>query len=389
MAVRAAEARRLILVVGSGAFAGALATRVTDPMVGVIAHDFGVPVATAALLATAYALPLAAVQPVLGPVADGMGKRRVMAAGLVVMALALAACALAPSFGALFAARMLAGAASGATMPLAMALIGDTVPIEERQVALSRLLVFAITGQVAGGAAAGVLEAHLGWRGVMGLCAVVALVAALVVRTAPLPGVPEAAAGRFSLDQALGRYRAILSNRAALELYAAVCVEGAVVFGSFPFFATMLTTRGLGGVTEAGMAIGAFGAGGFIYAALARPLLTRFGQGAVVRLGGALGAAALLGLAVAPVWWGFVAAALVLGVGFYMVHGAIQTRVSEVAPVARASAMALHACGFFIGQSLGPILFGAGLAVWGTGAMLALFAVVLLSLSVVLGRRSH
>ncbi|MBX6375715.1 MAG: MFS transporter, partial [Acetobacteraceae bacterium] len=104
---------------------------------------------------------------------------------------------------------------------------------------------------------------------------------------------------------------------------------------------------------------------------------------------GALGAAALLGLAVAPVWWGFVAAALVLGVGFYMVHGAIQTRVSEVAPVARASAMALHACGFFIGQSLGPILFGAGLAVWGTGAMLALFAVVLLSLSVVLGRRSH
>ncbi|GGG17169.1 MFS transporter [Caldovatus sediminis] len=384
----ARTARRLILVVGSGAFAGALATRVTDPLVGVIALDLGVPVATAALLATAYALPLAGVQPVLGPLADSLGKRRVMAAGLVVMALALAACALAPGFGALFAARMLAGAASGATMPLAMALIGDTVRLEERQVALSRLLLFAITGQVAGGAVAGVLEAYVGWRGVMALCAAVALLAALVVRATPLPGVPEAA-GRFDLAEALARYRAILSNRAALELYGAVCVEGAVVFGSFPFFAALLAAQGLGGAAEAGFAIGAFGAGGFVYAALARPLLARFGQAWVVRAGGALGAAALLGLAAAPVWWGFAAAALALGVGFYMVHGSIQARVTEVAPTARASAMALHACGFFIGQSLGPVLFGAGLSLWGTGATLAAFAAVLAGLALGLGRRSR
>ncbi|MBW8269969.1 MFS transporter [Caldovatus aquaticus] len=383
----AAATRRLILVVGSGAFAGALATRVTDPLVGVIAGDLGVPVATAALLASAYALPLAGVQPVLGPLADSLGKRRVMAAGLVVMALALAASALAPGFGALFAARMLAGAGSGATMPLAMALIGDTVRLEERQVALSRLLLFAISGQVAGGAVAGVLEAHLGWRGVMALCAAVALLAAWVVRSAPLPGVPETAAGRFSLAQALGRYRTILANRAALELYAAVALEGAVVFGSFPFFAALLAARGIGGVAEAGLAIGAFGAGGFVYAALARPLLARCGQARMVRAGGALGAAALLGLAAAPAWWGFAAAALALGVGFYMVHGSIQTRVTEVAPAARASAMALHACGFFVGQSLGPVLFGAGLRELGAGATLALFAAALAGLGLVLGRR--
>jgi predicted MFS family arabinose efflux permease len=383
----ARTARRLILVVGSGAFAGALATRVTDPLVGVIALDLGVPLATAALLATAYALPLAGVQPVLGPLADSLGKRRVMAAGLVVLALALAASALAPGFGVLFAARMLAGAASGATMPLAMALIGDTVRVEERQVALSRLLLFAITGQVAGGAAAGVLEAHVGWRGVMALCAAIALLSALVVRATPLPGVPEGAAGRFDLAEALARYRMILSNRAALELYGAVCVEGAVVFGGFPFFAAILAARDLGGVAEAGFAIGAFGAGGFVYAALARPLLARFGQGWVVRAGGALGAAALLGLAVAPAWWGFAAAALALGVGFYMVHGSIQARVTEVAPAARASAMALHACGFFIGQSLGPVLFGAGLSLWEAEATLAAFAAVLAGLALVLGRR--
>ncbi len=151
----------------------------------------------------------------------------------------------------------------------------------------------------------------------------------------------------------------------------------------------MLGARGLGGVAEAGIAVGAFGCGGFVYAALARVLLTRLGQGRMVRLGGAVGALALLGIATAPSGWAFAGAALGLGIGFYLIHGSIQTRVTELAPAARASAMALHACGYFVGQSLGPILFGAGLSALGAGASLAVFAAVLLLLGLVLGRWSQ
>jgi hypothetical protein len=52
----------------------------------------------------------------------------------------------------------------------------------------------------------------------------------------------------------------------------------------------------------------------------------------MVVLGGVLAALALLGMAAAPVAAVFVAAGLVLGLGFYMVHNSIQTRVTEVAP---------------------------------------------------------
>lgn len=388
--------RRLILVLGIGAFAGAIATRVTDPFVAVIAGEMGVLPETAALLATAYALPYALVQPVLGPVGDAMGKRRVVAWCLFALAAALLACAAAPAIGPLFAARALAGAASGGVMPLSMALIGDAVPVKERQLAMSRFLVFAISGQVAGGALAGLMEAALGWRGVTLLCAATALAAALVVWRTPMPGGAAEAGGggggdgrgaRFDPVLALRRYRAILRNRVALGLYASVCAEGILVFGTFPFFAVMLAARGQGGAAEAGIAVGAFGCGGFVYAALAPLLLARLGQARMVRLGGAVGGLALLGLAWAPTWWGFAAAALVLGVGFYMVHNSIQTRATEIAPTARASAMALHAFSFFGGQSLGPVLFGAGLSVVGAAAMFAAYALGLVVLGTLLGRR--
>jgi MFS family permease len=62
------------------------------------------------------------------------------------------------------------GAAAGGIMPLTLAALGDAVPIRDRQVALSRLLVFGIGGQIAGGALAGLLAPALGWRGVLGLC---------------------------------------------------------------------------------------------------------------------------------------------------------------------------------------------------------------------------
>ena len=122
----------------------------------------------------------------------------------------------------------------------------------------------------------------------------------------------------------------------AARSYLAVFLEGIFVFGTFPYLAPVLQARGLGSgggaSLEAGLAVAAFGAGGFVYAAMARPLLGRIGQSRMVRLGGGLAAAALLGFAFAPLATVFIAAGLVLGTGFYMIHNSIQTRVTEVAP---------------------------------------------------------
>jgi predicted MFS family arabinose efflux permease len=109
----------------------------------------------------------------------------------------------------------------------------------------------------------------------------------------------------------------------------------------------------------------------------------------MMRLGGALAGGGLAGLALAPSAPIFVAAGLFVGTGFFMLHNSLQTRVTEVAPQARASAVSLHAFHFFLGQAMGPPLMGA--IRWGFGleAGLLLAACGLLLLGLVMGRRQE
>ncbi|SDB72373.1 MFS transporter [Belnapia rosea] len=384
------DVRRLILLLGISCFAGAFGGRVLDPFVTTLATEFEAPVREAALLASAYALPFALIQPILGPVGDAVGKRRIIQVGLCCLTLFCLLAPLAPSLGMLLALRALAGAAAGGIMPLTLAAVGDAVPMQGRQVALSRLLVFSIVGQIAGGALAGVLGPLIGWRGLMLVCAGLAAAAAVVMLTVPLSRVPEPR-GRFDAVRAIRRYRSILALPQARLLYAAVAIEGVLIFGTFPYFAPMLEARGLGGplgaTAEAGMTVAAFGLGGVVYAMVARPLLARLGQGRMVVLGGALAAVALLGFGLAPGAALFIASGLALGTGFYMLHNSIQTRVTELAPEARGSAVALHAFHFFTGQSLGPVLVGLAMAGVGAAPALAVAAACILALGLRLKRR--
>jgi predicted MFS family arabinose efflux permease len=367
---------RLILVLGLSACASVLAGRALDPLVAEVGAEFGVAAATVALLGTAFALPYALVQPVLGPIGDAIGKRRVIRACLVVLALALLASAVVPDLTSLTVLRVVAGAAAGGVFPITIAIIGDQVPIEKRQVALSRLLVAGLTGWAGGGALAVLVAPVIGWRGVLVVCAGVALAAFAVLRERDQ--VPPGR--RLNLAEALARYRAILGMRVARGLYAAVFVEGALVFGVFPFLSPLFLSRGLGGAAEAGFALGGFACGGFLFGALAPTLLGRFGQARVVVIGGAGAAAGLVGLALLPWVAASVASCLLLGLGFYMMHSAIQTRVTEVAPQARGSAVALHAFSFFLGQSLGPVVLGLGWVLVGPAPTLLLAAAGLLAL---------
>ena len=221
--------RRLIALLALAVFSGAMATRLTDPLVTVLAHDLGTSTTRTALLASAFALPFALIQPILGPVGDALGKRRVMTAAIALLTVLLAGCAAAPSMDALMVLRSLTGLAAGGLTPLAIALVADAAPAAGRQVALSRLVAFAISGQIAGGSFSGLLEPYLGWRGVM-LAA--GFVAALGCASLALGGrgfAPEPR-GRFDPLNAFAGYLQLMRMPAARVLYLSVAIEGALVF---------------------------------------------------------------------------------------------------------------------------------------------------------------
>lgn len=375
----------LILTFALAGFVSAFATRLTDPLVAVIALDFEADPARVALLATCFALPYALVQPVLGPVADALGKRRIIAFALGFQAVFLMASALAPTLLMLMVLRVLTGAAGGGIFPTTLALFGDRVPLAERQVAISRFLACAILGQMVGGAVAGLLEPMIGWRGLMLLCGAMTLVAMLIVLRDRSPE-PR---GRLDFGQAITRYRYLLTHRPALTLFWAVGIEGLLVFGGFPYFANHLAEAGLGGTREAGLTVAAFGAGGLVYAALTRILVARLGSRRMMLLGGWLAAGGVAALALAPAAWVFITGGGLLGLGFFMLHNSLQTRVTEVAPQSRASAVAMHAFHFFLGQAAGPVVMGLAREGMGFSAAMLVAAAGLVGLGVVMGREKN
>ena len=371
--------RNLILILATSGFASTFSSRAVEPMVGVIARDLGTDVQTAALLSAAFALPYAFVQPILGPVGDAVGKERVMKVGLIIALLALAASFFAPDIRTLFVLRIVAGAAAGGAVPMSLALIGDRVPMESRQLALSRYLVAVITGQLAGSSLAGLLANSVGWRGVFAVSTVL-MVFATGATIIGFRGTVES--GKFDFSQALQRYRGILSNPRALALFSFVFVEATAIFGIFPYVAPLLERTG-GSATQAGVALGGFALGGLIYSLLVSWMLRVLGLPRMLIGGGLFAALALLTIGWGGDWRLYTAAMMVMGLGFYMLHNTFQAQVTEVAPTARASAVALHAFSFFVGQALGVVAMGFGLAHAGLAASTIGAAIVIVGVGVV------
>jgi len=79
-----------------------------------------------------YMLAMTVTIPIWGKLADLRGRKPVIVSGIVTFLVGSAACALAPSMGALIAARVLQGVGAGGVQPIAMTIMGDMFAPKER-----------------------------------------------------------------------------------------------------------------------------------------------------------------------------------------------------------------------------------------------------------------
>lgn len=367
---------RVLAVVALALFSTSLFMRAIDPVIPQIAAGFQMDVRTVALLSTAYALPYALAQPVLGSLGDTVGKVLVLKLCLVLSIFAGFLGAFAPDFWTLFGSRVLVGMVSGGIFPIALAIGGDLVPVAKRQVAFSRLLAAAMLGNVLGSPLAGLIADTVGWRGVFALVAAIAVVALVAVQVG-FRGMAIDVRTRFEMTTIVRGYRAVFRNPLAKICFLAVFLEGTFLHGLFPFVAALLAERGEGRAAIAGVVIAGFAVGGFVYSGLISVLLRRLGERGLMRGGGALMAIGLAVVTLGFVWPVEFMIFMVIGLGFYSLHGVIQIYVTELAPSARGTAVAMHGCSFFLGQALGPVVYRTGFDHLGVSATSTLAGLVL------------
>lgn len=375
---------RVLTVLAFVVFASAMFQRAVDPIVPKIADGLSTDAATAALLSTAYALPFAIVQPLLGALADMFNKTKLIIICLTIVAVATIAGAIVTTFPLMMATRVLAGIGGGGLVPIAFAVLGDLVPIKARQVAMGRLLFAIMSGNLLGATASGLIGDVFGWRAVFSVMAVLGFTI-LMVAIPGLRGVGQSGGG-FNLSAMESGYRSIFSNPLAKFCFGAVFVEGALMYGVFPHLAALFHDMGETRASIPGLVIGGFALGGVVYSLRVGWLLRTFGESWMMRIGGSLMGLTLAFIALRAPWQADVADFALLGLSFYMLHGVIQIYASELEPTARGSAMALHSFFYFLGQAAGPAIYTFGFGVVGVTAMLVGCGIVLVVNGLIAGQ---
>ena len=379
-----------IFCLSLGAFGSGVSLRVNDALLPRLAEQFAVPLSTAAQVISYFAIAYGLSQLLFGPLGDRFGKYRVIAWACAACAVTAVLCGVAPGFTLLTLARALAGATAAAIIPLAMAWIGDVVPYDQRQPVLARFLIGQILGLSAGVWLGGFAADHLNWRlpyfAIGALFAAVSVAQFTINRRLPARARQTQPASGSALRRIGDDFGHVLARPWARKVLVTVFLEGAFLYGPFAFIASHLH-HGFGvSLSLAGSLVMLFGFGGVLYAVSSVQFVARLGEVGLVRGGGVILSAALLGVALAPAWWWAIPSCLLAGLGFYMLHNTLQINATQMAPERRGAAVSAFASCFFLGQSAGVVLAGALADRIGTGNMIAVGALGVLAVALNFGR---
>lgn len=376
------KTKRLIIVLGLAGFIVMADNWVVSPLLPTIARSFGVDPVRAGILISAYMLPFGLFQLIYGPLADRFGKLRIIGTSLVLFTVATTLCGLGLGLGDLTAYRALTGAFAAAVMPVGLAVVGDLVPMQQRQQAIATFMGIAFFGQAVSMTIGGAIAYLSSWRGVFWIYGVAsAVITVLVLLTirgfkSELKGDPH--------SEFVKPYGRLLRHGPSLKTYLVTLAEGVLILGSFSYLGTEAARALTLGSLGVGLLMAVFGVGVIIGSRAAGPLSARFERRLLVTLG--LVSAAVADVLVALVPGQVLATAgalLLLGFGFMLAHSSLLTTATQFAQKARGTAMSLVAFCFMVGGSIGTLLGGRAIGAFGYDVFYAGFGVALVALAVV------
>lgn len=157
----------ILLIVSGAAFVDFLDVTVVNLAFPALRHEFGsAGVGELAWVITGYAVPFAALLTPAGRLADITGRRRAFLAGTALFVLSSLGSALAPTLGALVAARVFQGASAALTLPAGLSIVLSASPQEKRAKAIGVWGAAAGVAALVGPSLGGLLVSTVGWRAV-------------------------------------------------------------------------------------------------------------------------------------------------------------------------------------------------------------------------------
>lgn len=324
-----------------------------------LAASYDVTAAQSTLALSLTTLALGATLLVAGTVSEVVGRTPLIHASLLGAAVVAAACALAPTWPALLALRLLEGVALAGLPAVATAYLREELHPGSHARAAGLYVGGTALGGMTGRLLPGAVAEVAGWRWGLAAAALLALGCALAVR-ALLPASRHFVPARPDPRSLARMVRRALGDRGLLALYGiGGCTMGA--------FVAVLNATGFRlaaapfhlGVGTASLVFLVYPVGS-VAAAVAGRLADRFGRRPVVPVGCAVAVAGLL--LTLPGELAFVVVGLaVLTCGFFVVHGVASGWVparAHAGGVAAGPAASLYLCAYYLGASVFGSLAG-------------------------------
>lgn len=324
------------------------------------------------LLITAYTVPGIILTPLLGALADRLGRKRVLVVSLLSFGVFGSACALARDFNVLLGLRVLQGIGSAPVVALVASVIGDLFEGPTRTTAIgfnsAVLNVGTASYPAIGGAVAGIA-----WYWPFALPALAIPMALLIAVRLDIPEADNGG-GRIPWE----KLRPFLQQRTIVGLLLANFVIFVLLFGSYLTYLPELIDRRF---TSNSLVIGLFVASASLTNGLAATQLERMARFidreylvvlsflisglsfALIPLVASLGA-----LFAVTVFFG-----ISLGIS---ITGILALLTDYAPPALRATVLSVNATFIRLGQTVGPVLMGGVLALAGIDSVFYAAAVV-------------
>lgn len=352
-----------------------------------VAHDLGVSIPRAGLLVSGYALGVTIGAPILAMATARLQRRTALLMLIAIFILGNLLCAIAPSYGALMAARIVTAFCHGAFFGIGSVVAAEIVPANQRAQAVAMMFAGLTLANVLGVPFGTALGQALGWRSTFWVVTGIGVAAALALMRFLPRGLQGSGGGLLSEVRVLRRPQVLLAMLISV-------LASASLFAVFTYIAPILqqvTGVSPHGVTYIllvfglGLTVGNFAGGWLADKRLMPTLIGIFVLLALVLAGFTEAAHGVVPAVIAIFIWGILAFALV---------SPLQIRVVNEAVGAPNIASTLNQGAFNLGNASGAWIGGmaidGGLSYGGIpwiGAALALVALAFTVYSWALDRR--
>ena len=356
--VNALPRERLLRVLSGITFLIFFQAYMVAPMIPRLSAVFGVSTQRIGMLVPAYLIPYGISTLFFGLLSDWAGRKRIILASLTAFAGLTGLTAASGTADQLIFWRFLTGLGASGVVPLALALMGEIFPYDQRGRPLGWLFG-AMAGGMAFGSTFGVLlEPAIGWRGLFLLVSAIGFTGLLLLRPylALLGDRPPTRT--LTLESVIKGYKYLLMLGRAQRTYTYVFVNAIFHSGIFTWLGLYFWQRyGLGEV-GIGLALLGYGVPGFLLGPIIGRGADRWGRRWLIPAGISL--ASLSALLLAPhsplIFAG--AAVTMLSLGYDMTQPLLAGIVTTLDPKRAGQAMGLNVFMLFTGFGLGSLLFG-------------------------------